>query len=184
MTDAGFSAKLSIFVTGLTQISLNIRRGGNNMLQIDIEEKDRVAIISVNGELSLHSVDGFENAFKKYPASDFNVIALDMKHMPYIDSFGMSRMIKISRIFTATGKEFVIVNMNDNIYQIFKMSTFDRFFNIMTGEEFELEYLTPEIPVRSYSMDYVEEFADLHESKIKQVELVDDNGTTLVFLEE
>ncbi len=158
------------------------------MLQIDIEEKDKVVIISVNGELSLHSVNGFENAFKKYPASDFNVVALDMKHMPYIDSFGMSRMIKISRLFSATGKDFVLVDMNDNVYQIFKMSTFDRFFNIMSGEEFELEYLTPEIPVRSYNSDHVDEFYDPCDSvknhKVKQVELVDDNGTTLIFLEE
>ncbi|PKL18195.1 MAG: hypothetical protein CVV49_06995 [Spirochaetae bacterium HGW-Spirochaetae-5] len=158
------------------------------MLHIDIEEKDKVAVISINGELSLHSVDGFENAFKKYPASDFNVVALDLKNMPYIDSFGMSRMIKISRLFTATGKDFILVDMNENVYQIFKMSTFDRFFNIMTGEEFEIEYLTPEIPVRSYHTDHVDDFIQSYDSKnnlkVKQVELVDDNGVTLVSLEE
>ncbi len=158
------------------------------MLQIDIEEKDKVAVISICGELSLHSIQGFEQAFKKYQASDFNVIALDLKNMPYIDSFGMSRMIKISRIFLAAGKDFILVNMNDNIHHIFKMSTFDRLFNIMTGEDFELEFLTPELPVRHYSSEHVDDFIQSHDTKnnpkIKQVEFVDDNGTTLVFLDE
>ena len=159
------------------------------MLQIDIEEKDKVAVISLAGDLSLHSIEGFERTFKKYPGSDFDVIGLDLKNLPYVDSFGISRILKISRILLADGKDFVLINMNENIHQIFKMSTFDRLFKIMNGDEFEIEYLTSEVPVRHYNSDHhVDEFIESHDSinnpKIKQVELIDNTGTTLIFLEE
>lgn len=155
------------------------------MMQIDIEEKDNVAVISVTGELSLHGIGGFEKAFAKYPGSDFDVIALDLKHMPYIDSFGISRIIKVSRMFIADNKKFVLINMNENVHHLFKMSTFDRLFNIMTGNEFEHEFLTPEIPVKNYKAEHIEESQDqINNKKIKEVELVDDNGTTLIFIDE
>jgi len=181
-----FSDEVSIIIKLLW---ISLKTGGINiMLQIDIEEKDKVAVISLSGDLSLHSIEGFEKTFKKYPGSGFDVIGLDLKNLPYIDSFGISRILKISRILLADGKDFVLVDMNDNIHQIFKMSTFDRLFKIMTGEEFEMEYLSNEIPVRSYNADHVDEYTVSHDSlnnpKIKQVEFVDTNGTTLILLEE
>lgn len=161
---------------------------GGNMLKIDVEECGSVVTVSLIGELSFSYVEEFESVFKKYVKSDFNVIALDLKNVPYLDSFGISRIIKVSRFLIAGGSEFVLINMNEHIHQIFRMATFDKLFNIMTKEEFLLAYFQTE---KNADNNYTEivEAGKVHcrqnkDVKIKQMELVDDNGTTLIFLEE
>ena len=109
------------------------------MERIDVEEKGGAVVVRVAGELGLANIKAFENVFKKYLNSKIAVIALDLREMPFLDSFGISRLVKISRAF-AGHADFVLINMNDVIYQTFRMSTFDKFFTIMTEDEFNRKY--------------------------------------------
>ena len=158
------------------------------MLKIDVEEIGKTVIVSLIGELSFAYVEEFESVFKKYINSEFAVVALDLKNLPYLDSFGISRIIKISRVLIAGGSEFVLINMNDNIHQIFKMATFDKLFNIMTKEDFFMTYIPSE---RTADHNYTEVISEgkgcsrpKKDGEITQLELIDENGTTLVFLED
>jgi len=95
------------------------------MLKIEVEERDEAVIISLNGELSAEFIKEFDGVFNKYINSKFKVIVIDLKSMPYINSFGISRMVKISRAVIDGGRDFILINMNSNIQQIFRMTTFD-----------------------------------------------------------
>jgi len=110
------------------------------MLEIGIEEKDKTVIFSIAGELSSSTVDEFDRSFKKYINSEFDVIALDLQYMPFLDSFAMNRIIKVSRTFAGSSRQFVLLNMNDAILNTFKIAGFEKFFKIMTGEEFNKKY--------------------------------------------
>lgn len=158
------------------------------MLKIDVEEKGKVVIVSLIGELSFTFVEEFESVFKKYISSEFDVIALDLKEVPYLDSFGISRIIKISRVLIAGGAEFILINMNDHVHQIFRMATFDKLFHIMTREDFLLTYIPSEKPADNNYTEIIRsgkgECRHEKEVKIRQMELIDDNGTTLIFLDE
>jgi len=155
------------------------------MIITGIEERNNAVIISMSGELSLSNIEEFENVFKKYTDSDFNVAALEMGHVPYLNSFGISRIIKVSRTFINNNKDFVLINMNENIHQIFRMSTFDKIFNIMSNEEFNEKYFPLEKHVKIIDTGISTEDQELKcKSVTTQVELVDDNGTTLVFIDE
>ena len=110
------------------------------MQYVDIEEKDRVVIISMKDEFTFNGNDEFESSFKKYANKDYDAVALDLKNVLYIDSFGISRIIKISRLFIGNAPEFVLINMNESISYIFKITTFDKIFTIMTEDEFTEKY--------------------------------------------
>lgn len=109
------------------------------MERFEVDEKGNVVIVRIAGELTLTDIKEFDGIFNKYLKSKFEVIALDLYEMPFLDSFGISRLVKISRAFTGIA-DFVLINMNDNIYQTFKMSTFDKIFTIMTEKEFRYKY--------------------------------------------
>jgi anti-anti-sigma factor len=158
------------------------------MVKIDVDERDGAVIISIAGELSMSDIKEFDYTFKNYLHADIHVIALDLKYMHYLDSFGISRIIKISREFVGSGIEFVLLNMNDNIHQIFRMATFDKIFKILTTEEFLLTYFpsgsTAYRSGRNNASTVDEPDGNQKESKIIQVEIKDNTGTTLVFLED
>jgi len=111
------------------------------MADLSIEEKEDVVIISITDEITMTTVNDIELACKKYVNSKLTVLALDLNNVQFIDSFGISRIIKLSKSFIGTGTEFILINMNDNIHQIFKIATFDRLFTILTKSEFMEKYL-------------------------------------------
>ncbi|PKL17848.1 MAG: hypothetical protein CVV49_08695 [Spirochaetae bacterium HGW-Spirochaetae-5] len=111
------------------------------MSVINVEEKNNAVIIYLSGEITMITVNGIDNVCRQYLNSDIEVLAFDMRNVEFIDSFGISRVIKQSKMFSSQGVEFVLVNLNDNIKQIFKIATFDKLFNIMTKEEFNSQFL-------------------------------------------
>jgi anti-sigma B factor antagonist len=110
------------------------------MYNLIIDEKDDTAIISISGEITMTTVTDIDNACKKFVNSGLRVFAIDLKNVIFIDSFGISRIIKQSKAFAANGTDFVLINLNDNISQIFKIATFDKLFTIMNQSEFDSKY--------------------------------------------
>lgn len=111
------------------------------MGEISVEEKDNTVIVSISGEISMTTVNNIDNSCRKYINSNLKVLALNFKNVTFIDSFGISRIIKQSRIFSGNGTDFVLIDLNDNITQIFKIATFDKLFTIMKKEDFTGKYL-------------------------------------------
>ncbi len=158
------------------------------MLTIDIEIKGKIILFIMQGEITPGTTKDFDRAMYKYLSEDYSVIGIDMKKIPYIDSYAISRLIKLSRIVKEKGGELVLMNMNDNIYQIFRMANFDRFFTIISGEEFVRTYLrTENLEVRPAAENQKRGLNAADTAvKRKTVQYIhnDISGTTLLFEEE
>jgi anti-anti-sigma factor len=111
------------------------------MFGIIVEDKKNAIIVKIAGELTLYNMREFDNVFAGYSTSEIRVIALDLGGMVFIDSFGISRIVKISRSFTGKA-DFILLNVHDDILDVFRMAAFDRIFNIMSEAEFREKYLT------------------------------------------
>ncbi len=110
------------------------------MADISAEKINEIAIVSISGEISMSTVSYIDDACREYLVPETKVFALDMRGVTFIDSFGISRILKISKAYSANDSKFLLINMNDNIRQIFKIATFDKFFTIMTKSEFDNKY--------------------------------------------
>lgn len=156
------------------------------MLTIDIEVRGKIAIFSIQGEISPSTSRDFERAFEKYLSTDYSVMAIDLKKIRYIDSFGISRLVRLSRAFSGTGGEFLLVNMNDNIHQIFRMATFDKLFKILTGEQFAAAYLIADNTRDDLSQSRSRTKTETGKGTLRTVGYKhnDVTGTTLLFEEE
>jgi anti-anti-sigma factor len=158
------------------------------MLRIDVEERGDAVIVMLDGELSFTFIEKFEAIFKKYHNSGFRILALDLNKVPYLDSFGMSRIIKTSRSLSAAGTGFVLINISESVMQVLRIATFDRLFNIMTRDQFFLSYIPDNRPVDLAYSEIIEEGRGKairkKELKVKQMEFVDENGATVVILDE
>jgi len=111
------------------------------MIKVEIEESNNTAILNIYGEITMATAKEIDIACEKYINSGLKVLAFDLQNVTFIDSFGISRIIKHSKAFACNGTEFVLINLNDNINQVFKIATFDRLFRILTKYEFSEKYL-------------------------------------------
>jgi len=157
------------------------------MLEINFEEHKNGIIVILNGELSFSFVKEFEKVFDKYYYSKHGVVAIDLKNVPYLDSFGISRIVKVSREFKKRSIDFVLINVNDNIHQILRMATFDKILNIMSKDSFVDRYFHGEESLKNSHCEIINAEVEFCRQEKKEsvdhVELTDINGTTLVFLD-
>ncbi len=157
------------------------------MLSISAEERDKIVLIRLSGELTPMEAKAFDRTVDHYKSLPFDVIAIDLKKFPYIDSFGITRFMKLSRALKEKDAELVLVNMNENIHQIFKMGTFDRLFKILTVDEFSEEYFQLDDNHASGNikiiMPEVKAGKALDDKKVRYV-YNDESGTTLLFDDE
>jgi anti-sigma B factor antagonist len=111
------------------------------MISINLDEKNEVVIIIIIGDITAGDMDDIEHYFKENINIKINVIALDLKNVMFLDSFGISKTIKLLKNFNEKGIDFILINLNDQIRQILKISTFDKIFKIMTVEDFTAKYI-------------------------------------------
>jgi len=157
------------------------------MLKINFEEHENGVIVIMDGELSFSFIKEFEKIFDKYYTSKYGVVALDLKNVPYLDSFGISRIVKVSREFKSRSIDFVLINVNENIHQILRMATFDKILNIMSKDFLLDRYFPGEDSLKNSYSEIIKAEVELCSQEKKEaadhVELIDINGTTLVFLD-
>jgi anti-anti-sigma factor len=157
------------------------------MLTIDIEEKGKLVIFSIQGEISPVTSREFNRAFEKYISPEYSIMAIDLKKIKYIDSFGISRLVKLSRSFGGIGGEFLLFNMNENIRQIFRMATFDKMFKIITADEFAGNYLAAgnnQPAAKTDSGSRIKAEKSSGPAKTVHYKHNDNTGTTLLFEDE
>ena len=154
------------------------------MIQIEISERANIVTVSVAGELSTITAKEFDSAFEKYLVSGCKVLALDLKKMPYLDSFGISRLMKLSQGLKSANVEFIIINLNEHIRQIFHMGTFDKIFNIMSGDDFESRFFPHGDSGIKNITRTITKNNDRKGTKTVQYKYNDKTGTTLLFEEE
>ncbi|HPS57841.1 MAG TPA: STAS domain-containing protein [Spirochaetota bacterium] len=157
------------------------------MLTIDSEVTGKLVVFTILGEISPSTSRDFDRAFEKYISPEYGVMAVDLKKIRYIDSFGISRLVRLSRSFAETGGEFLLVSMNENIRQLFRMATFDKMFKILTAEQFAAGYMnTGNNPAASpvNSSGRIKAEAVSGPAKTVRYKHNDITGTTLLFEDE
>ena len=105
------------------------------------EKIDNIVIISISGEITMNTVSEIDRVYTPFIKSGLSAVAFDLKYVEFIDSFGISKIIKISRAFKAENTEFVLINMKNNILQTFRKAMFDKLLTITTKAEFMDTYI-------------------------------------------
>ena len=62
-------------------------------------------------------------------------LAANLKEVGFIDSSGVGLLISCHQDMKAAGGRLVLMNLSDDIYDLFEMTSIDRLFDIKDGEE-------------------------------------------------
>lgn len=94
----------------------------------DVKLRDDVLNVSLTGRLDTITSPGLLALYKEAEAKGkITSICVDMKNLEYISSAGL-RVLMIMRKALADGKNFSLINMNDNVTNIIETTGFDTIF--------------------------------------------------------
>ncbi len=111
------------------------------MIDVKINEMDKVVILELIGEFDLDSISTVEKKWQVVVENNPEVIGINCKNLQFIDSSAIGTLVKFLNGATSRGINLVFYDLNKSISAIFKTARLDNFFTITTKEEFEKKYL-------------------------------------------
>lgn len=104
---------------------------------MDIEFRDlgEHKIIEVSGEVDLYNVSELKKALFGLTDGNHSSIVVDMKNVNYMDSSGIGALVAGQKKMKAHGGKFSLMNVHDDVLNILKLATLDKFFKIFDTEE-------------------------------------------------
>ena len=110
------------------------------MININIEEREVVIILHVFGNLSMDTADTVEISWRDQLAKKPEAIALNFNGLEFIDSIGISCLIRLTKNAVLKNVELIFYDLSEPIETLFKTARINKYFNIMTKEDFESYY--------------------------------------------
>lgn len=93
------------------------------MLKLKKIEKDGKFIFVLKGRLSADTISEFKKSVDSLSHVGEGII-VDLDGVDYVASAGLRLLFRLSKITRAFRKEFKIINVHDEVYDIFKVTGF------------------------------------------------------------
>src|SRR5512145_3157880 len=104
---------------------------------MDIELKDHGEhkVIQVSGEVDLYNVSELKKALFSITDGSYPSVVVDMQYVNYMDSSGIGALVAGQKKMKAHNGKFALMNIHDDVLNILKLATLDKFFTIYDSED-------------------------------------------------
>ena len=87
-------------------------------------------VLTVGGEVDLHSAPALQAALDDVIAAGATTLVLDLRHVLFIDSTGMSVVTAAVKRLRDGGGSFVIASDKPEVLRVFRITGLDRFITV------------------------------------------------------
>ena len=104
--------------------------------RVETRRHDRVAVLAVTGELDLASSPALEGELERVSQSDAGVVIVDLRELEFLDSTGLSVLVKANRRAVEAGQRFALVRGGPQVQRLLELTgVADRLTVVDTPEE-------------------------------------------------
>ena len=104
-------------------------------MEIGFRDLGENKVIEVSGEVDLYNVSELKKAlFSITDGKHFSVI-VDMRNVNYMDSSGIGALVAGQKKMRAHNGKFALMNIHEDVLNILKLATLDKFFKIYDNED-------------------------------------------------
>ncbi len=104
-------------------------------MEIAFRDVGEHKIIEVSGEVDLYNVSELKKALFSITDGNHYSIIVDMKNVNYMDSSGIGALVAGQKKMRAHNGRFALMNIHEDVLNILKLATLDRFFKIYDSED-------------------------------------------------
>ncbi len=107
---------------------------GALLMEIELKDIGEHKVISVSGEVDLYNVSELKKALFSVTDGTYSSVVVDLKDVNYMDSSGIGALVAGQKKMRAHNGKFALINIHDDVLNILKLATLDRFFTIYEDE--------------------------------------------------
>ena len=104
-------------------------------MNIEFRQLGEHKIIDVSGEVDLYNVSELKKALFSITDGQYPSVIVDMRNVNYMDSSGIGALVAGMKKMKAHTGKFALMNIHDDVLNILKLATLDKFFTIYETEE-------------------------------------------------
>ncbi len=104
-------------------------------MEIEFKDIGEHKIIEVSGEVDLYNVSELKKALFSITDGTYPSVIVDMQYVNYMDSSGIGALVAGQKKMKAHNGKFGLLNIHDDVLNILKLATLDKFFKIYESEE-------------------------------------------------
>ncbi len=104
-------------------------------MEIDFKDLGEHKIVLVSGEVDLYNVSDLKKALFSITDGKHMSVIVDLKNVNYMDSSGIGALVAGQKKMKAHNGRFALMNIHDDVLNILKLATLDKFFKIYESEE-------------------------------------------------
>jgi anti-anti-sigma factor len=103
--------------------------------RVDVRNENRTALVVVSGELDVASGPTLEQELAKSEASDAQLLILDLRDLDFIDSTGLSILIKAHQHAEASGRRFAVVRGTSQVQRLLSLTGLEERLTLVDSPE-------------------------------------------------
>jgi stage II sporulation protein AA (anti-sigma F factor antagonist) len=89
---------------------------------VDVQDGEQAVLIVVSGELDLASSPELERELKHGTASEAELLIIDLRKLEFMDSTGLSVLVRAHQNATQSGKRFAIVKGPQQVERLLSLT--------------------------------------------------------------
>ena len=105
------------------------------LMEIEFKDIGDNKVIQVSGEVDLYNVSELKRALFSITDGRHPSVIVDMKNVNYMDSSGIGALVAGQKKMRAHNGKFALMNIHEDVLNILKLATLDRFFKIYETED-------------------------------------------------
>jgi anti-sigma B factor antagonist len=90
--------------------------------RVEVSNDGRASVISVSGELDLASSGALEEELARATDSDVEQVVIDLRELEFMDSTGLSTLVKAHQRAAAAGKQFGLVRGPQQVQRLLSLT--------------------------------------------------------------
>jgi anti-sigma B factor antagonist len=96
-------------------------------------------IYDVTGDITYDNFKEVEDYIKNTIPDNFNNVVLNIERVPYINSSALGWLVKLMQEITIAGYQFFLMNVNQEIMGLLKLTNTLQYFKIIPNEQVLVE---------------------------------------------
>jgi anti-sigma B factor antagonist len=89
---------------------------------VDVQDGEQAVLIGVSGELDLASSPELERELERGTASEAELLIIDLRKLEFMDSTGLSVLVRAHQKATQSGKRFAIVKGPQQVERLLSLT--------------------------------------------------------------
>jgi anti-sigma B factor antagonist len=90
--------------------------------RVEVRSEDRTTVISVSGELDLASSPALEEELDRVAQSDAKVVIVDLRNLEFMDSTGLSVLVRAHQRAEEDGRRLGLVNGSQQVQRLLSLT--------------------------------------------------------------